>query len=193
MAQIKNNIKKTEIKKNSFASKILHIFYLITDEQYLRDMSGKTYGNLNRRMINFIRVFMISGKKFMKDDCLTKSSAIAYTTLVSLIPTLTVAFTFFSVFSGVGDQKEEIFEKITKYLASHNLQKLNLTPFFEAISGLLDNAASIGGIGAIVMIFSATAVLRNLEQSLNDIWCITKQRPIYLKIIYYWAALTLIS
>ena len=41
------------------------------------------------------------------------------------------------------------------------------------------------------MIFSATAMLRSLEKSINDVWKIRAQRPIFLKVIYYWSALTL--
>ena len=42
-----------------------------------------------------------------------------------------------------------------------------------------------------MLIFSATAILRTLEHSLNTIWGIKKERGWVSKMIYYWAALTL--
>jgi membrane protein len=78
-----------------------------------------------------------------------------------------------------------------KYLTEYNLQKLYNDQIFETIQSLIDNAINIGGIGLAVLIFSATAVLRSLEQSLDKIFKVTHQRSIILKIIYYWAALTL--
>jgi hypothetical protein len=178
--------------KKSIKEKITHlshmIFRLVTDEQYLHQM---TLGKLSRSLINLIRVSITAGKKFFDDDCFTMASSIAYTTLVSLIPTLTVALTLFSVFSGVGNLKDEIFKQLTHFMAEHNLQQLNIDPMLNAISSLIENAASIGGIGAVVMVFSATAVLRTLEKSLNSIWKVTCQRSIILKIVYYWAALSL--
>ncbi|MFW5808106.1 MAG: YhjD/YihY/BrkB family envelope integrity protein [Spirochaetota bacterium] len=182
--------KKTTGKKSS--KKGTHPFQklirTLTDEQQLAEM---TYGRLSRKLINTIKITIASVRKFMEDDCLTRSTAITYSTLISLIPTLTVVLTFASIFLGVGAQREELFLQITRFLNEHNLQRLNITPILDAISGLLDNAASIGGIGAAVMIFSATAVLRTIEQALDKIWKVTRQRPLVLKIVYYWAALTL--
>ncbi|MCX8122748.1 MAG: YihY family inner membrane protein [Spirochaetes bacterium] len=145
---------------------------------------------LTTKIINTVKVFIVASRKFMKDDCLTKSSSIAYTTIVSLIPTLAVVLTIYSIFSGVGDKKDELFRQITLFLIEHNI-KVNVDPFFQTISTLIDNAAKIGGIGAVVLAFSATAVLRTLEKSLNDIFRVSKQRSMFLKVIYYWAALTL--
>ncbi len=159
----------------------------LLDDLYIGE---KTYSKLTEKLINTVKVFIVSSRKFIADDCLTKSSSIAYTTIISLIPTLTVALTFFSIFSGVGDKKEELFRRITLFMLEHNI-KLNIDPILEAISGLIENAGKIGGIGAIIMIFTATAVLRTLEKSLNDIWQVQKRRPLLLKLIYYWAALTL--
>jgi membrane protein len=137
-----------------------------------------------------LRIIVAAYKKFIADDCMTKASSIAYTSIVSLVPTLTVILTVYSVFSGMGNQKDEFFTRISLFLLEHNI-KINIDPIFAAISGLIDNAGKIGIIGSVVMIFSATAMLRSLEKSLNDIWKIKTQRPLLLKVVYYWAALTL--
>ncbi len=142
------------------------------------------------RLINTVKVFVVSTRKFMVDDCMTQASAIAYTAITSLIPLLTVFLTFFSIFSGVENKKEDLFREISLFMTEHSI-KLNIDPVFEAISGLIDNAGKVGGIGAIVVIFTATATLRALEKSLNDIWKVRQGRTLFQKVIYYWAALTL--
>jgi len=142
------------------------------------------------RIVTTIKVFIVATRKFMIDDCLTKASAIAYTAIVSLIPTLTVFLTFMSVFSGVENKKEDLFREISLFMVEHSI-KLNIDFIFDAISGLIDNAGKIGGIGAIFVIFTATATLRALENSLNDIWRVKQGRSMFQRIIYYWAALTL--
>jgi membrane protein len=145
----------------------------------------------NKIIINIYKVLVASSKKFWEDDCFTKASSIAYTTLISMIPTLTVVLTvYYSFFKKVGDQKDEFFSTITTFLLEHNI-KINIDPVLETISSLIDNAGKIGGIGAVILIFSATAVLRTLDKSLNDIWKIKTGRTILLKIIYFWAALSL--
>ncbi len=181
-------------KKVSFIRKIKDRFREITDRfrRVLNQiyLGEDTYTRVNKKLINAIKVFIVATRKFLKDGGTTKASSIAYTTIVSLIPTLTVGLTFYSIFSGVRNQKEEIFRRISLFMLEHNI-RLNIDPIVDAMSGLIDNAGKIGGIGAVIMVFSATAVMRTLEQSLNDIWGITKNRPIILRMIYYWAALTL--
>ena len=144
----------------------------------------------SKKLINSLKVFIISFRKFNTDDCLTKASSIAYAIIISLIPTLTVILTFYSKFSGVGDKKEDFFNRISLFMLEHNI-KINIDPVLAAISGLIDNAGKIGGVGAVLMIFTATAMLRSLEKSLNHIWRVKKNRPFFLKIVFYWATLTL--
>ncbi|PKL17381.1 MAG: hypothetical protein CVV49_11225 [Spirochaetae bacterium HGW-Spirochaetae-5] len=104
-----------------------------------------------------IKIFIVATRKFLIDDCFTKASAIAYTTIVSLIPTLTVFLTFLSVFSGVENKKEDLFRDISLFMVEHSI-KLNIDFIFEAISGLIDNAKTIGGIGALLVLFTATGI-----------------------------------
>jgi len=142
------------------------------------------------RLINAAKIFVVATRKFIIDDCFTKASAIAYTAIISLIPALTVVLTFYSVFSGAENKKDDLFREISLFMVEHSI-KINIDPFFEAISGLIDNAARIGGIGAVVMLFTATATLRAIEKSLNDIWKVKIQRSIVQRVVYYWAILTL--
>jgi membrane protein len=151
------------------------------------------FNALRKTKEQFKRIFRVFGHAYLKfddDDCFTRASSIAYTTLISLIPTLMVVFTFFSLFSGVSNQKEMIFNEIVRFLNENDIQ-LNIQPILEVISALVENAGKIGGIGIVVVIFSATAILKTLDKSLNDIWGVEKKRPLYLQFIYYWAALTL--
>ncbi|MGL4370615.1 MAG: YhjD/YihY/BrkB family envelope integrity protein, partial [Spirochaetota bacterium] len=179
--------KKDKKEGDGFKRIALNTFKLITGEQRL---SERAYGKIRKRLVRSARILFASTEKFMADDCLSKASSIAYTFIVSLIPTLAVGLTFFSIF-GAGNQKEEIFAKITKFMAENNLSRLNIDPYLDTISSIIDNAASIGGVGAVVLIFSATAILRTLEHSLNTIWKVKRERSWVAKIIYYWATLTL--
>ncbi|MBP7901390.1 MAG: YihY/virulence factor BrkB family protein [Spirochaetes bacterium] len=179
---------KQEKVKKSLKERIQSFVALFIGEQNMMDIDSFN-GKIKKKIINTVRVFVSSANKFFTDDCFTHASAIAYTTLVSLIPTLTVALTFVA-YIGSG-KKDELFKDINVFLSDHNLQKLNIDPLLNAISQIVDNAASIGGVGAVFMIFSATAVLRTLDKALNAIWNVHKQRSLITQVIYYWAVLTL--
>ena len=172
--------------KAPFSKKAIAAIKLITGEFYL---SERSYGKFRKRIIRTARVIFNSIEKFMVDDCFTKASSLAYTLVVSLIPMLAVGFTFLSMMAKT--DKDQLFVNIQRWLVSHNLNRLNIDPFLDSISTLIDNSARIGGIGAIVLAFSATAILRTLEHSLNTIWNVKRERNMVLKMVYYWAAITL--
>ncbi len=183
MSFFKKKIDKLLQNANSLPSKIIQIVKNIYEGYYFEK-------EIYNRLINGVKVFIVATRKFISDDCLTKASAIAYAAVTSLIPLLTVFLTFFSIFSGVDNKKEDLFRQISLFMVEHSI-KLNIDPVFEAVSGLIDNAGKIGGIGAIFVLFTATATLRSLEKSLNHIWKVKQGRSLFQKIIYYWAALTL--
>ncbi|TFH43186.1 MAG: hypothetical protein E4G96_01725, partial [Chrysiogenales bacterium] len=149
-----------------------------------------TSGGPWRLPINVVKVFIVSGRKFMRDDCFTKASSITYTIILSLVPALTVGLTIYSTLYRAGASRNELIDRLLLFLAERDIT-LSVDPLLDALMGLVDNAAKIGGISAAVMIFSATAMLRSLEKSMNDIWRVDRGRPIIKKIVYYWAALTL--
>jgi membrane protein len=177
--------KSNKSEKKPLSEKIVHAIKLIQGELQIPDFS---YGRARKKLIRMARVAFASAEKFMIDDCLTKASSLAYTTIVSLIPTLAVGL---SIFSFTRTNKEQLFAQAQRFLETYVPNRLNIDPFLDAISTLIDNAGSIGGIGAVVLIFSATAVLRTLEHSLNTIWNIKRERSWIQKMIYYWAAITL--
>ena len=174
----KNKIKtKYEKRKESFK--------LFLNKIYLGDL---TYSNISNKLINAVKVFIVSTKKFSDDDCLTKASSISYTTIMSLIPTLFVIISILSQYYTGGE--EAILTDINRTITQYSTN-IDTGPILLAIRGLLNNAGKIGVISGIFMIFTATGMLRSLEKSLNDIWKVKKNRPMFLKIIYYWAILTL--
>jgi membrane protein len=150
----------------------------------------KEFSRISQFIVKTIKISTVSFNKFLNDDCLSRASSIAYTTIVSLIPTLTVGFSLFSAFGGMGARKEVIIKMAEQYIKDHNMN-IDISPYTQAIGSVTDNAAGIGGVGLLVLIFSATAVLRTLEKTFNDIWKIKVQRSILMKVIYYWSALTL--
>ncbi|PJZ70401.1 ribonuclease BN [Leptospira perolatii] len=143
------------------------------------------------RSINFtIRVIAASAYRFVKDDCFMKASGISYTTIVSLIPMLTVALSLLTITSGLENRKEEIFDKINAFFLTSNIN-LDINPYLETIGELIDAARQIGAIGFVILVFSATAVLRSLENSFNGIWRIEYSRSFLQKFVFYFFILSI--
>ncbi|TGL64005.1 YhjD/YihY/BrkB family envelope integrity protein [Leptospira sarikeiensis] len=143
------------------------------------------------RKINFsIRVLAASAYRFVKDECLIKASGISYTTIVSLIPMLVVALSLLTITSGLDNRKEEIFDKINAFFLSNNIN-LDINPYLDTLGELIDAARQIGAIGFILLVFSATTVLRALENSFNSIWRIEEKRSLLQEFVFYFFVLSI--
>ncbi|EMJ86323.1 YhjD/YihY/BrkB family envelope integrity protein [Leptospira meyeri] len=137
-----------------------------------------------RKLVLGIRVLLVSIHRFMKDDCLIIGSSLAYTTIVTLIPTLTVALALITVASGIQTRQGEMVDEINAYLLRNNIQ-FDITPYLETLTDIISTASQIGAVGFVVFIFSATAVLRSLEKAFHIIWKIDLHRNFINKFVFY--------
>jgi membrane protein len=153
----------------------------------ITSLEGKT--GLKLRLAIFFKLTVVSFYKFLQDDCLTKASAISYTTLVSLIPTLTVALAFLTITSGFNEKQSEVFDQIRTFLQKNDV-KVDITPYLETLREIVGSATQIGTVGFVVLIFSATAILRTLETAFNEIWNVSTSRPFLYKIILFFFILS---
>ena len=183
--EAENKSKKTPFLKRFALKKFFLIDFISKAAR-----GEQSFGKYPDKIINTVKLFIVATKKFLDDQCLTNAASITYAIMVSLIPTLAVVLTASSFLKGKDARKDELFRAISSFMSEHSI-KLNVDPIFAAISSLIENAGKIGGISAVIMIFTATAMLRTLETSLNKIWKVQRQRGLTIKIVYYWAALTL--
>ncbi|HTH46385.1 MAG TPA: YhjD/YihY/BrkB family envelope integrity protein [Candidatus Limnocylindria bacterium] len=167
----------------------------------------------------FAHFWILVVRNFLKNRCLVRASALAYTTLLALVPLLAVSISVASLFlpRDEAKQKAALQEWIDSGI-SHAAPALGLasakggqeSPFTEFDDGAadqkqaaLDIAGQIvtfvgnirfGTIGATAMaglLFVAISLLRTVEASFNDIWGVAKGRTWFMSIVLYWAVITL--
>jgi membrane protein len=125
--------------------------------------------------------------RFTEDHCLEVAGSLTYTTLLSLVPLLTVALavvTAFPVFgnftSGVDDWlarnvlPAQISSAITKYLAQ-----------------FAEKAAQLTAVGIVFLAVTALLMMLTIDQALNGIFRVHRERSIAQRLLIYWAVLTL--
>jgi len=122
-------------------------------------------------------VFLVAvGRRFYNDQCLVFASALAYTSLLSIVPLFAVMF---AVLKGLGVQHR---------LEPILLSRLSLTQeTTDSIIGYIDhtNVSTIGALGAVALLLTVVSVLGSIEASLNHIWRVTQGRATWRKITDY--------
>lgn len=124
----------------------------------------------------------------LKEEITIRAAALTYHTLLSLIPLLAVGFALFEAFGGLEKLKEPLKMAIVSNLAVGRTEQVGA--WIDEFIGNISSGA-IAGVGVIVLFYTATGLLQNIEQAFNRIWGIEKQRPFVQRFLTYWGFLTL--
>jgi len=129
---------------------------------------------LPRRILRFLA---LSFRKANADRLSQKAAALAYTTLVSLIPLL-AAFSFLGA-RWFDEQQAKMVEVLSRVL-----------PYSEEaivvkIQEFLDHAQTIRGWGFAVFVLAALVVFNTIEQTINRIWNVPRARPLRSRLLSF--------
>jgi len=126
-------------------------------------------------------------KRFNEDRCLQIASSLTFTTLLALVPLVTLTLALmaaFPIFSGLG-------EHIHAFLLANMLPEKAgkvVTGYIEQFSG---QAGRLTALGSAVLAVSAFLMMFTIERAFNSIWRVSRPRPLAQRILVYWATLTL--
>ncbi|MET0383892.1 MAG: YihY family inner membrane protein [Burkholderiaceae bacterium] len=126
-------------------------------------------------------------ERFRDDRLGLTASSLTFTTLISLVPLLTVmlaVFTAFPMFSSFQGGLEKYF---LQSLVPPNIAK----PVLGALTMFAAKASRLGAFGLIALGFTAMALMLTIDRTLNAIWRVKRPRPIAQRVLVYWAAVTL--
>ncbi len=131
-------------------------------------------------LIKQLRIIMLAFRGFLEDRVSIRASALTYFTLLSLVPTVAMAF---GVAKGFGFQN-----KMEEFIMTNfKGQEEVLNYVIELSYGILDGVQGglLAGIGLVILIWSVMQVLTNIENSFNAIWQIKKPRNLFRKLSDY--------
>ncbi len=125
-------------------------------------------------------------RRLREDRCLRVAAALSFTTLLALVPLITVAFSMLSVFP-VFEQWSVAFEDFMYrnfVPAAGDVVRENLTQFTR-------QAGKLTAVGLVVLLLSALFLLATVEDNFNEIWRVHKGRSVFQRLLVYWAVISL--
>ncbi len=125
--------------------------------------------------------------RFREDRLGLTAGSLTFTTLISLVPLLTVMLALFTAFP--------IFASFQTALEKYFLQSLipdNIArPVMLALTQFAAKANRLGLVGLLFLGATALTLMLTIDRTLNVIWRVKRPRPIAQRVLVYWAALTL--
>jgi membrane protein len=126
-------------------------------------------------------------RRFREDRLALTAGSLTFTTIISLVPLITVMLALFSAFP--------MFAAVQRSLETYFLQALVpdaiARPVMGAITQFSSRASRLGTLGLIALFASALAMMLTVDRAMNAIWRVRKRRRIGQRVLVYWAAVTL--
>jgi membrane protein len=125
-------------------------------------------------------------RRFDDDHCMQIASSLTFTTLLSLVPLATVALTLISAFPVFREMNEAFEAFVMDNLMPDSAEAIgNYTEQFRA------NAAKLTTVGLVFLTATAVMLMVTIERAFNQIWRVTRPRPVLQRAIIYWTLLTI--
>jgi len=139
---------------------------------------------LLRRLLRLSRFLL---QRFIQDRCPQVAASLTYTTLLSLVPVLTITLTVISAFPVFGEWVTHLKIFIVTNLVPEMAAKI-ITVYMQQFS---ENAGRLTALGLVALAVTAFLLMLTIEHVFNAIWRVKRQRPLVQRFLVYWAVLTL--
>ncbi len=136
---------------------------------FLQTGSPEGWGGLKGRFFSFLQFIYSVSTNFTTHQAPLRAAALTYTTVLSLVPFLAIAF---SVLKGLGAQNA--LEPLLQQVAGDSE---------ETISRLIayvnnTNMKSVGAIGLLMLIATVISLMGSIEEAFNAVWGVRETRSL---------------
>lgn len=144
---------------------------------------------LRLRLISLHQVYLFTRyllRRYSQDRCLQMAAGLSYSSLLALVPLLAIALGLLAAFPAFDEARESLREMLFQAIPPDQAARAN-----EHLDSFLRNAAKLTAPGIVGLAVTALLLLSNINTSINTIWRVHQERPLVLRLLVYWALLTL--
>lgn len=136
------------------------------------------------RQIRYARYVL---QRAREDQIAQVAGSLTFTTLLSLVPFVTIALGLFAAFPIFEEFKAAIEDFFLENLLPDQASEVVMSHVTEFSS----KAAKLTAAGVIALGITAVLLLQTIDRAFNSIWRVTRPRPLAQRILVYWAAVSL--
>jgi membrane protein len=125
--------------------------------------------------------------RFREDRLGLSAGSLTFTTLIALVPLLTVTLAVFTAFPMFGNFQGALEKYFLQTLVPEGIAR----PVLRALTQFAAKARSVGSVGLLLLLATAVSMMLTIDRTLNGIWRVRRPRPLAQRVLVYWAGLTL--
>ncbi len=127
-------------------------------------------------------------QRFREDRLGLTASSLTFTTIMALVPLVTVALAVFSAFPVFGRFHDALHRYFLQTLVPASIAQ----PVLQGLTTFAEQSAKVGSVGLAFLVVTALALLATIDRSLNAIWRVRRMRSLGRRVLIYWGATTLL-
>lgn len=129
----------------------------------------------------YFRVVRNSLTRFYYDDCFSRASALAYSTLFALIPVTYMTLWGFGLLGEGQEGATKKFEAILFQILPPIQGEEFKQQIFDSLQSFASNVAQLKTISIIALLFSIYTLINTTESALNVVWRVNSSKSVFAK------------
>ncbi len=125
--------------------------------------------------------------RFREDRLGLTASSLTFTTLLALVPFVTVALAVFTAFPTFGRLQLTLQRWLIDSLIPDAIAQQVMDYLFQFAA----KASQLGGVGFGVLLVTVISLILTVDRTLNNIWRVQRMRSLGQRLLIYWAVVTL--
>jgi len=126
-------------------------------------------------------------ERFSEDRLGLTASSLTFTTIMALVPLVTVALAVFTAFPIFAQLQGGLQQWLVTSLIPDNIAR-QVLGYLTQFAG---KASQLGMVGLGLLLVTALALILTIDHTLNSIWRVRKRRHFGQRVLVYWSAMTL--
>lgn len=125
--------------------------------------------------------------RLKEDRCTQMAASLTFTTLLSVVPLITIALTLFSAFPVFSEYSTPIKEFILMNMVPETGGRI-ITGYMAQFT---ENASRLTAIGLVFLAVTSMLLMLTIDNAFNMIWRVSRPRSLLQRVLVYWAVITL--
>ena len=122
-----------------------------------------------------------------EEKLLQVASSLTFTTVLAIVPMLAVVLSLFTAFPVFQE-----FRIALEHFLSTSLMPPSVSDnIMEYLNQFARQASRLTAIGGAFLLVTSVLLIMTIDTAFNDIWHVTRQRPLQQRALVYWAVITL--
>ena len=133
------------------------------------------------------RAWRFTSQRADEEKLLQVASSLTFTTVLAIVPMLAVVLSLFTAFPVF----QEFRVALEDFLANSLMPPSVSDNIMEYLNQFARQASRLTAIGGAFLLVTSLLLIMTIDKAFNDIWHVTRQRPLPQRALVYWAVITL--